>query len=51
MRYKNVDNGRVIDIPSILTDAKWILVEESASTVVQTTDKKTTKKKSVKKEG
>ncbi len=51
MRYKNVDNGRVIDIPSILTDVKWILVEESTSIVVQTTDKKTTKKKSVKKEG
>ena len=51
MRYKNVDNGRVIDIPSILTDEKWTLVKESASTVIKTTEKKTTKKKSVKKEG
>lgn len=51
MKYKNVDNGRVIDIPSILTDVKWVLVEESASTVVKTTEKKTIKKKSVKKEG
>ena len=51
MRYKNVDNGRVIDIPSILADKKWIL-DESISVADETTEKKkSVKKKTVKKEG
>lgn len=52
MRYKNVDNGRVIDIPSKLTDKKWVLVEEPTSIVTEATEKKkSVKKKNVKKEG
>lgn len=50
MRYKNVDNGRVIDIPSILADKKWI-PDESSSVADKTTEKKSVKKKTVKKEG
>lgn len=48
MKYKNVDNGRVIDIPSILTDKKWLPLEEATPTV---TTKKKTVKKTTKKEG
>lgn len=48
MKYKNVDNGRVIDIPSTLNDKKWLLLDEATSTVA--TKKKATKK-TTKKEG